>query len=241
MAQVATPEQPPMAPRTREARGSPTLIKHGAVKTATSQVVEETGGQPSEPRSTAIPVKREGTGSGTQKPDPGAPTTPTDRAKVKGSRIPNPRPSSNWTAPPLFKLKTNLTQGTSEASSDATARNQTKQAQVTPADEEPRTHRDNLRVKTQSSDTSQEQSPSQGWESVDDANLTTDDEAPGNNAIQKGVETGMETGIWAMYGIKRPKRREILSQTAISSTHDITMRLKRELNSDECTCRYWSL
>jgi hypothetical protein len=102
-----------------------------------------------------------------------------------------------------------------------------------PADEGSRNHRDNLRVKTQSSNTSQEQSPLQEWESVDDANLTTDDKAPGNNAIQKGVETGMETGIWAMYGIKQPKRREILSQTMISSTHDVTMRLKQELNSDE--------
>jgi hypothetical protein len=44
---------------------------------------------------------------------------------------------------------------------------------------------------------------------------------------------GMETGIWAMYGIKQPKRQEILSQTTISSTHNVTMRLKRELNSDE--------
>jgi hypothetical protein len=36
-----------------------------------------------------------------------------------------------------------------------------------------------------------------------------------------------------MYGIKWPKRQEILSQTTISSTHDVTIRLKRELNSDE--------
>jgi hypothetical protein len=56
---------------------------------------------------------------------------------------------------------------------------------------------------------------------------------PRNNAIQKSVEMGMEVSIWAMYGIKWPKRREILSQTMISSTHDITIRLKRELNSDE--------
>jgi hypothetical protein len=206
MAQATTPKQPPMALQTREARGSPVLIKHGAVKTAISQVVEETGGLSSEPRSMAPPVKQEGTRSGMQKPDPGAPTMPTDKAKVKGSQIPNLRPSLNWTAPPFFRLKTNLAHGTSEASSDAMAHNQAMQAQVMPVDKGSKTQRDILQVKTQPSNTLQKQWLLQGWESVDDANLTTNDELPRNNAIQKSVETGMETGIWAMYGIKRPKR-----------------------------------
>jgi hypothetical protein len=139
MAQVMTLERPPTAPRAREAPASLTLPKRGRVKAATSQSTENAGGQMSNACSTTQSIHREGTGSGTLKPDPGKSSTPIDRAKARGSWIPSPNPKMKWNSPPLLKLRTNMGKGVSEASSDATipARRQLTQVQVMLVDEKP--------------------------------------------------------------------------------------------------------
>jgi hypothetical protein len=103
-----------------------------------------------------------------------------------------------------------------------------------PVEEKPRSHKDITLVKIQPGNASQEQSSSQGGESVDDAKLTTDDELPEHNAVQESKENS----IWVIYGIHQPKRREILHRTTMSSTYDVTMRLKREIDSEEWTNMY---
>jgi hypothetical protein len=52
MAQVMTLEQPLTAPQAREAPASPTLPKRGRAKAATSQSIEDAGGQTSDAHST---------------------------------------------------------------------------------------------------------------------------------------------------------------------------------------------
>jgi hypothetical protein len=91
-----------------------------------------------------------------------------------------------------------------------------------PVEEKPRSHEDITLVKIQPGNMSQEQSSSQGGESVNDANLTTDNELPKRNAVQESKENS----IWVIYGIHQPKKCEILCRTAMSSTYDMTMRLK---------------
>jgi hypothetical protein len=140
------------------------------------------------------------------KPDPGKASTPIDRAKAKGSQIPSPNPEMKWSSPPLLKLRTNIGKRVLEASSDVTipARKQTAQALAMPVDEKPQTHSDTSMVMVQGIDTMIE---------VDDLNTYTDDEPPECDAAQMG----RENMIWNIYGVVRPKRRDILCEAASGS------------------------
>jgi hypothetical protein len=128
--------------------------------------------------------------SGMLKPDPGKASTPINRAKAKGSRIPSPNPEMKWSSPPLLKLRTNVGKRVLEALSDMTipARKQMTQVLATPVDEKPQMHSDASMVMVQGIDAMIE---------VNDLNTYTDNEPPESNAAQMG----RENAIWNIYGV----------------------------------------
>jgi hypothetical protein len=156
------------------------------------------------------------------KPDPGKASTLIDKAKAKGSRIPSPNPETKWSSPPLLKLRTNVGKRVSEALSDATipSRKQTTQALATPVDEKPQMHSDTSMVMVQGIDAMIE---------VDDLNTYMDDEPPECDIVQMG----RENAIWNIYGVVRPKRRDILHEVALGSAQNVVSMVKQKLNQEE--------
>jgi hypothetical protein len=174
-------------------REMPTPLTHpkrGKTKAATSHSTNKAGGQTSDTCSTTQSIWQGRIGPGALKPDPGKATTPIDRAKAKGSRIPSPNSEIKWTSPPLLKLRTSAGKGVSEASSDATipARKQVTQPPATPMDEKPQLLSKASMVIVQEIDTMLE---------VDDLNIYTGDEPPECDAAQMS----RENAIWSIYGV----------------------------------------
>jgi hypothetical protein len=94
------------------------------------------------------------------------------------------------------------------------------QALATPVDEKPQMHSDTSMAMVQGIDTMIE---------VDDLNAYTDDEPPECDIAQMG----RENAIWNIYGIVRPKRRDILREAASGSAQNVISMVKRKLNQEE--------